>query len=202
MRRIALLSALVGEGYDRERISVIGNGITLSRFGPRGDGGRRRELGVPANGPLIAVVSRLNPLKGIEYFLEAASLVAARFPEARFAVVGEDLVKEDGSIVSGPYKKQLIAHAARLGLADRLVFTGFRLDVPELLAEATVSVLPSLSEGLSNTVLESMAAGVPVVATAVGGISASSARPNSTATSRRRPKPGQYGRPDCRRASG
>jgi len=166
----AVKARLIGEGYDGARISVIGNGVTLSRFGPKnGDGRRRRELGFAPEAPLVAVFCRLNPLKGIEHFLEAAARVATRFPHARFAVVGEGRVIEDGVIVDGPYKRELGAHAARLGLGDRVVFTGLRGDVPELLDEVTVSVLPSLSEGLSNAILESMAAGVPVVATAVGG---------------------------------
>ncbi len=166
----AVKRRLVHEGYDGARISVIANGVALSRFGPRdGVGRRRREMGFAADAPLVAVFCRLNRLKGVEHFLDAAARVAARFPRARFAVVGEDRVLEDGVAVESPYKRELQARASRLGLGDRLVFTGLRDDVPELLAEVAVSVLPSLSEGLSNTVLESMAAGVPVVATAVGG---------------------------------
>jgi glycosyltransferase involved in cell wall biosynthesis len=117
----------------------------------------------------VAVLSRLSRLKGLEFFLEAAAKLAARFPEARFAIIGEGRVFQDGAIVQSAYKRELEAYADRLGLGGRVAFTGFRLDVPELLAEMTVSVLPTLSEGLSNTVLESMAAGVPVVATDVGG---------------------------------
>lgn len=163
---------LVRDGYDGDRITVIGNGVTLSRFVTRdGDGGRRRELGFPPEASLVAVFCRLSPLKGIEHFLEAAAIVARRFPHTRFAVVGECRVIHDGVAVEGPYKGELEAYAARLGLGDRVVFTGFRPDVPELLAEVAVSVLPSLSEGLSNAILEAMAAGVPVVATAVGGSS-------------------------------
>src|SRR5207249_10888365 len=64
----------------------------------------------------------------------------------------------------------LEAMAKRLGLEGRVVFTGVRSDVADVLSQVAVSVLPSLSEGVSNTVLESMAAGVPVVATRVGGI--------------------------------
>ena len=166
----AVKERLIGEGYDGARISVIGNGVTMSRFGPKnGEGRRRRELGFAPEAPLVAVFCRLNPLKGIEHFLEAAARVSTRFPHARFAVVGEGRVLQDGVIVDGPYRRELEAHAARLGLGDRLVFTGLRADVPELLGEVAVSVLPSLSEGLSNAILESMAAGVPVVATAVGG---------------------------------
>jgi glycosyltransferase involved in cell wall biosynthesis len=69
----------------------------------------------------------------------------------------------------GGSRKELEEQACRLGLGRRIVFTGFRSDVPELLSEAAISVLPSLSEGTSNTLLESMAAGVPVIATRVGG---------------------------------
>jgi len=166
----AVKQRLVGEGYDPLRITVIRNGIALSRFEARpADGGRRRELGVPAGAPLVAVFSRLSRLKGLEYFLQAAAGVAARFPDARFAIVGETRVVEGGALVEGSYKRELEAQAVRLGLGERVLFTGFRSDVPELLNEVSVSVLPSLSEGLSNAVLESMAAGVPVVATAVGG---------------------------------
>jgi glycosyltransferase involved in cell wall biosynthesis len=69
----------------------------------------------------------------------------------------------------GGNKKELEEYACQLGLGQRILFTGFRGDVPELLSEVAISVLPSLSEGTSNTLLESMAAGVPVIATRVGG---------------------------------
>lgn len=150
---------LIAERYPRQKIRVIPNGIDLARFGPRADGGHfRRELGLPPRAPLVAVLARLNPLKGVEDFLQAAPIIAGRFPQARFLIVGD-----------GDSRRELEVSAARLGLHDRLVFTGFRADVPEVLSAVTVSVLPSLSEGFSNVVLESMAAGVPVVATTVGG---------------------------------
>jgi glycosyltransferase involved in cell wall biosynthesis len=69
----------------------------------------------------------------------------------------------------GPSRADLEAHAARVGIADRVTFAGFRLDIPDILATSTIAVLPSLSEGLSNSLLEAMAAGLPVVATRVGG---------------------------------
>lgn len=167
----AVKRRLVGDGYDGRRITVIGNGIALARFGSKdGDGRcRRREMGFSPVSPLVAVFSRLDRRKGLEHFLEAAASVGARFPEARFAVVGETRERRGGVVVEGSYKHELETLAARLGIGDRVVFTGFRGDVPELLSEVAVSVLPSLSEGLSNAILESMAAGVPVVATAVGG---------------------------------
>jgi glycosyltransferase involved in cell wall biosynthesis len=162
---------LIGEGYQPKKIVVIRNGVDLSRFESEGDGGRvRHELGVPQGAPIVAVVSRLHELKGLDDFLEAAALLAARHREVRFLIVGGRLAVRDGTPVSDDtYSESLARRARHLGIADRVVFTGFRLDVAELLREATVSVLPSLSEGLSNVLLESMAAGVPVVTTPVGG---------------------------------
>jgi glycosyltransferase involved in cell wall biosynthesis len=155
---------LIGEGYDASKIVVIRNGIDLARFDrPRAGAGVRQELGVSRDAPVIGMLARVTRLKGVEYFLEAAAAVAPRFPDARFLLVGD--VPSDAG-----YRSELKDRIRQLALEGRVVFTGFRLDVPELLDEVTVSVLPSLSEGLSNAVLESMAAGVPVVATRVGGM--------------------------------
>ena len=167
----AIRRSLVEEGYSPQRIQVIRNGVAPSAFVARSSGhGVREELGVPAGAPIVAMLSRLNGLKGVDDFLHAAARVAARVPDARFLLIGDGVVPQNGAIVKNrSYCDALQASAARLGLADRLVFTGFRMDVARLLSECQVSVLPSLSEGLSNTLLESMAAGVPVVATNVGG---------------------------------
>jgi len=158
---LAVRAVLVGQGYDAARISVIRNGIDVSRFQGRSARAVRPALGLPETAPVIAVFARLNRLKGIEYFLDAGALLAKRFETARFLIVGDS--------ISQAYRDELEKRTADLGLGDRVVFAGFRSDVPELLAEVTVSVLPSLAEGLSNVVLEAMAAGVPVVATSVGG---------------------------------
>ncbi len=160
----AVKKRLAAEGYQEEKIVVIGNGVELSGFSGNGKDGRlRRELGLPSHAPLIVVLSRLNRLKGIDYFLEAAAMIARHFPEARSLLVGDPSMDDAG------YREGLERYAARLGLGQRVVFAGSRLDIPQVLSEAAVSVLPSLSEGLSNTLLESMAAGIPVVATNVGG---------------------------------
>jgi glycosyltransferase involved in cell wall biosynthesis len=167
----AVRSWLEEQGYPPEKMVVIRNGVDLSRFrGGRGDGAVRRSLRLPPGAPLVAVFSRLDRNKGLEYFLRAAAIIAARDREVRFLVVGDRFVSKDGVIVrDDEHRDELVSLTRRLGLEGRVVFTGFRLDVPELLSEVTLSVLPSLSEGLSNAVLESMAAGVPVVATRVGG---------------------------------
>jgi len=162
---------LIEEGYSPRKIVVIRNGVDLSRFQNRGDGNRlRQEIGVPPGTRIVAVVSRLHEMKGLDQFLEAAATLAARHPDVRFLIVGDRLAVKDGAVVKEhAYRTGLEELARRLGIQDRVVFTGFRLDVPELLQEVAVSVLPSLSEGLSNFLLESMAAGVPVVTTRVGG---------------------------------
>jgi glycosyltransferase involved in cell wall biosynthesis len=155
----AIRDRLIEQGYDPGKIVVIRNGIAPSNFARRERSAvLRAELGFPPSARLVAVFSRLNPMKGVEYFLDAAFILAERFPDVRFLVAGD-----------GGSKKELEDRACRLGLGSRIVFTGFRSDVRDLLSEAAISVLPSLSEGTSNTLLESMAAGIPVVATNVGG---------------------------------
>jgi glycosyltransferase involved in cell wall biosynthesis len=155
----AIRENLIEQGYDPSNIVVIRNGITLPKAsGKERSAALRRELGIPLSARVVAVFSRLNRMKGVQYFLDAAMVLAGRFPDVHFLVVGD-----------GGSKTELEEHARGLGLGQRIVFTGFRGDVPDLLSEAAISVLPSLSEGTSNTLLESMAAGIPVVATRVGG---------------------------------
>jgi L-malate glycosyltransferase len=168
----AIKAWLVADGYDRDRITVIPNGIDLSGFAePAQSGHLHSDLGLPADTPLVAVLGRISRLKGLEDFIAAAAIVASRFPSARFLIIGEPSFTSRGHeiIVDETYTNELRHLAERLGVKDRVIFTGFRCDVVQILHELAVSVLPSLSEGLSNTLLESMAGGVAVVATRVGG---------------------------------
>jgi glycosyltransferase involved in cell wall biosynthesis len=155
---------LVADGYDSQRIVVIPNGVDLDRFRQAVDGAAvRRGLGLPPDVPLVTVVSRVTPLKGLEPFVGAAAALAIRHPTARFVVAGEPAPGDEFYLAS---LKRL---AARLGVGDRMVFAGMTHDVPALLGASTVAVMPSLNEALSNALLESMAAGAPIVATRVGG---------------------------------
>jgi glycosyltransferase involved in cell wall biosynthesis len=161
----AVKTWLVDDGYAPGNIVVIPNGVDLERFAePADPAAMRRSLGIAADAPLVAVVSRLSRLKGIEHFLEAAALVAATQPTARFLVVGEPSPINDRTILN-----DLAGLADRLGIGNRVTFTGLRADVPALLSAVNVAVMPSLNEALSNVLLESMAAGAAVVATDVGG---------------------------------
>jgi glycosyltransferase involved in cell wall biosynthesis len=155
---------LIGEGYDASKIVVIRNGVDLTRFTDPADPNRiRQELGLAPGTPLVAVVSRLTRLKGLENLLEAAAMLKPQYPDVRFLIVGET------SPMEVPYLDELKQLADRHGVGDRVIFTGRRSDVPTLLSGVDVSVMPSLNEALSNVLLESMAAGAPTVATRVGG---------------------------------
>jgi glycosyltransferase involved in cell wall biosynthesis len=155
---------LVADGVDPSRIATIPNGIDLSRFSHTE---RRPELrgalGIAPDAPLIVVVSRLAPGKGLNHFIKAMGAISAREPRARALIVGEAAPHDAGLV------DRLRADARAAGVGERIVFCGFRADVPELLAEASVVVQPSENEGLSNALIESMASGRPVVATRVGG---------------------------------
>jgi glycosyltransferase involved in cell wall biosynthesis len=158
----AVRAWLVSLGVDENHIDVIPNGIALDKRPERSlDFPVRHKLGIDHNAPVITVVSRLNLRKGIEYFLEAVAAVAKRFPESRFLIVG-------GSDDTA-YQSSLETLAEDLKVRRQVVFTGERNDVKEILRETNLAVLPSLSEGMSNVLLEAMAAGLPVVATGVGG---------------------------------
>jgi glycosyltransferase involved in cell wall biosynthesis len=122
----------------------------------------RRELGLvgPAvSAPLVGIVGRLFPIKNHTLFLDAAARVRTAHPEARFVVVGD-----------GPLRGELEARARQPDLADRVIFTGWRHDLPMIYADLDTLVVSSLNEGTPVSAIEAMAAEVAVVATRVGGL--------------------------------
>ena len=168
----AIRDWLLEQGYPGEKISVIKNGIDTSLYaGTKKDSSPvRKNLGIPGSVPLVVMISRLNPQKGVDDFIKAAALINGRYPDVRFLIAGAKVDSSNGVLLQDTrYVGELQALANDLGVGDRVIFAGHRTDTPEILAEATLSVLPSHSEGLSNSLLESMAAGVPTVATDVGG---------------------------------
>jgi len=142
-----------------EQASVIRAGIDLDHFRRGGDGAAtRRELIIPDDIPIVTQIGNFKPQKAPLDFIRAAARVAEKLTDIRFVMVGD-----------GPLRQRAEALAAELGIVDRVVFSGWWHDVPDLLAATTVSVLSSRHEGLPCSVVESLAAGVPVVATAVDG---------------------------------
>jgi glycosyltransferase involved in cell wall biosynthesis len=143
------------QGYP-QRIRVVYNGVAATSADPNG---LRNELSIPVDAPLVAEVGRLCDVKGQRELIDAV----ARLPGAHAVFVGADL--EQG----GAYERALRTRAEQLGVADRVVFAGFRDDAARVVAAADVFALPSWTEGLPLVVLEAMALGRPVVATTVGG---------------------------------
>lgn len=142
-------------GMPRRRTSVIPNGVSAAGMAPPQ---LRRELAVEEDAPLIGIVAGLNPVKDHGVLLEAMVAVRARIPRARLAVIGD-----------GPERARLEQRSSQLGLRDVVHFVGVRPDARRELGDLSVVVLCSRSEGMSITLLEAMAAGRPIVATAVGG---------------------------------
>ncbi|HZS87066.1 MAG TPA: glycosyltransferase family 4 protein [Chloroflexota bacterium] len=142
------------------KVDVVYNGIPLAPLAPRrcpagADVWPPRTQGAERRRALVLTPARLHPQKGHCYLLRAAALV----PDAMFVLAGD-----------GPERAALAAEARALGVADRVTFLGWRDDIPDLLAHCDLCVLPSLYEGFPLAVLEAMAAEIPVVASAIGGI--------------------------------
>ncbi|NMB89069.1 MAG: glycosyltransferase family 4 protein [Chloroflexi bacterium] len=162
--RLVVVSPLLREqsvqaGVQPGRIAVIPNGVAVPRINPQAVQAVRHELG--DGDPLVLTVGRLVEQKSQTFFLQAAVHILERFPGAVFALAGD-----------GPLRAGLEAEAQRLGIPGRVRFLGTRQDTDVLMAAADVLVLSSRSEGLPMVLLESMAAGTPVVATRVGGVGA------------------------------
>ena len=146
-------------GVPPDRILVVRNWLDTSRFEhPANPAAVRTSLGLPTSVPVAGFVGRLSSEKGISLFLDVAHDVSAQMPECRFLVAGD-----------GPLFEAMVKKSQDLQILDRVLFAGFREDIPRVLAAMDLMVLPSTWEGLPNAVLEAMAAGKPVIATRVGG---------------------------------
>lgn len=145
-----------------ERIAYIPNGVDLDRFRPdlprhAGVG----EFGFPQGAQVVLIVGGIRPVKDHATLVRAVAQVVTLRPLTRLLIVGTDY--------GAGLKEELARLAATLGIREAVRFAGIRHDTPELLALSDVYVNSSVSEGMSNTILEAMATGKPVVATAVGG---------------------------------
>jgi len=149
------------DGYKAARVRVIPNGVDFARFDATNLSrtATRRTLELDNGELAIIFVANLIPYKGHAELIEAFAIVVSKFPHVKLFLVGEDR----------GIKASLIKQAQELGVADRIVMLGRRSDVPELLLAMDIGVMASHEEGFSNAVLEKLAAGLPVVATDVGG---------------------------------
>ncbi len=146
-------------GYPRDRICVIPNGVDTERFQPQRTDvtALRREFTLPADGLLIGTVARLVPVKNHLGVVRATAELRARNIPAVLALAGE-----------GPLREAIESEASKLGIAQHVHLLGNISQVERFLNALDIFVLNSNSEGMSNTMLEAMACGLPVVATSVG----------------------------------
>jgi len=149
---------LIDSGVPAEMITIIHNGIDLSKFA-NVKGTLRKELGLSPDIPIVGIVARLVPEKGYEYAINAFYHVLKDIPSAHLVIIG-----------NGPLEDSLKKMCETLEIRENVVFLGYREDVENLEADFDLFVLPSIREGLSLALLEAMALGKPAVAAETGGI--------------------------------
>jgi glycosyltransferase involved in cell wall biosynthesis len=146
----------------KDKTFVIHNGIPLKDFAaPDGERVRkeRARLGIGPDFKVIGTVAKLREEKGTRYLIESAVKVLEIFPKTLLLIAGD-----------GPLMEELKTLSEKLGIADRVIFAGFRDDIPVILSIIDIFIVPSITEGSPLALLEAMAMGKPIVATNVGGI--------------------------------
>ena len=149
---------LVERGIADEKITVIHNGIDGHKLPPNAREKLRDEWGIEKHEIVIGVASRLDPIKGVHFLVEAFEKLTKRYDNIRLIVVG-----------SGTCEEELKSRTKNYRIDNKVIFTGFRSDIPACLEAIDIFVLPSLSENHSIGLLEAMRAGKAIVATDVGG---------------------------------
>ena len=151
--------AVKHEKAPAEKFDVIYQGVDMNRYAAEsGDPSVAESLGIPREARVVGIVANYRPIKDLPLFLRAAKVVAGKVPNAAFLLVG-----------TGELYEELQRLAEELGIAQSVFFTNGRGAVPDHLCRMSIACLSSESEGFSNAILEYMAAGLPVVATDVGG---------------------------------
>jgi glycosyltransferase involved in cell wall biosynthesis len=151
---------------DADRVVTLFDGVDLDRFDPdRVDRTAfRRELGLREDELVIGIVGRFSPGKGHEEFIDAASMIHTLSPEIKFVVVGEPSRGED------EYGKSIYERGKTLADKGAMIFTGFRADIPEVMAGLDILAFPSHAEAFGDVLIEAMAMKVPIVSTNCDGV--------------------------------
>jgi glycosyltransferase involved in cell wall biosynthesis len=144
--------------FDYAKLTVIYNGIRATSLKTDERAIKENIFGIDSKCKVAGTVSRLSEEKGQIVLLDAFSEVLQAVKDVRLVFVGD-----------GPLKERLIEHSKELGIADKVIFLGFRKDAVEIMRAFDIFVLPSMTEGISLSLLEAMAAGKPTVVTHVGG---------------------------------
>jgi glycosyltransferase involved in cell wall biosynthesis len=163
-RRVIAVSQAVAEGLrsngviESSKITVVHNGIDIERFAPS----TARDVDHPV---LVGTVGHLAPIKGHDVFLRAAALISARRKDVNFLIIGEDKSPQMD------HRKSLESLITELGLNGSVAMQGWRDDIPSVLSSLTLFVSAARSEPFGLSIVEAMAAGLPIVATASEGAS-------------------------------
>jgi len=150
---------LTAQGLHESKISIVHNGVALTKPPPDAKAKARDALGLDPTARVIGTTARLTPLKGVDTAIQAVSRLAQDWPEIQYVVFGD-----------GEQEQELRSLAASLQIEGSVVFAGYRTDLIHLLPALDVFLFPTLREAMGIAVIEAMIAGVPVVATRVGGI--------------------------------
>lgn len=151
----------------REKLDTIYLAVDLSKFDSNISGQRiRQEFNIAPQAPVIGFIGRFQPVKGHKYFLEAVREVIKSISDLKCLIVGEQLFYKGGD---GTYRQEIKDISNKLGLYNNVIFTGFRQDIPEILATIDLFVSASLLESFGVVLIETMAMRKPVIATNIGG---------------------------------
>ena len=170
--RVLAISSVIRENVAQttpissEKIVTVHHGIDLERFSPDRENrsALRRNLGITEDTIVIGFVGRFSRGKGHEEFLNAAAILAPQHPNLQWVVVGKASRGEES------YESEIREMARSLELGDRILFTGFRTDIPEIMSVFDVFAFPSHAEAFGAVLVEAMASGLPVVASKSDGV--------------------------------
>jgi glycosyltransferase involved in cell wall biosynthesis len=158
----------IKKGYDPSRVHAVLNGLDISGWDSETDGRpNRQDFGIPADMPIMVIASRLFYWKGHAELIEALALVKETIPDFRLLIVGEDDPRATPG--RGPFSEELKGLTAELGLTEQVVFTGFRKDMPAIMAAADIFTHPSFEEPFGMVYVEAMAMKKPIITLNQGG---------------------------------
>lgn len=155
----AVRESLLNGGVDSARIVRVRSAVDAESYQAERKPGLRNELGILENSIVIGIIAQLIERKGHKYLLDAMSVVVKKHPNAVLLILGE-----------GQTKSKIENQSKELGISDNVILAGFRNDIPAVLREIDILVHPARMEGLGIAILQAMSAGIPVIASEVGGI--------------------------------
>jgi glycosyltransferase involved in cell wall biosynthesis len=145
-----------------DKVITLYNGIDIEAFDNQSSTDQqhlRAELALPADAKVLITVAVLRQPKGIQFLIESMPAILAEHPNTYYLIVGD-----------GEYRAELEAGVKKHNVENRVIFAGFRKDIPQLMAISDIFVLPTLGDALPTVVAEAMAARKPVIASAIGGV--------------------------------